>query len=191
MLVEVEKDRLFYENSGGGMTLSGGEPLAQPEFALALLREARRIGLQCAVDTCGEVSWQIMKGAAEIADLILYDVKTLDSMKHIEGTGRPNERILSNLERLGHGDTPVCVRVPVVPGLNDTPEDLEAIGRLVGRLPAVTEVELLRYHRLGEGKYVSLGLACPTQGLKPPSEEQMQRLKAVVGATGVRCIVEG
>lgn len=190
VLGEVEKDRLFYENSGGGMTLSGGEPLAQPEFATALLREGRRRGLHSAVDTCGHVPWKVLKQAAELADLILYDVKTLDRAKHLEGTGRPNDRILANLERLGNGATPVYVRVPVVPGLNDTPQELEAIGRLAERLPAVREVELLRYHSLGEGKYDSLGMECPTHGLKPPSDGQMEALKAAVGATGVPCVVE-
>ena len=191
VLAEVEKDRLFYENSGGGMTLSGGEPLAQPEFTLALLREGRRGGLHQALDTSGDAPWKVLEQAAELAGLILFDVKCLDPERHREATGRPNERILANLERLGRGETPICIRVPVVPGFNDRAEEIGAIGRLAEGLPAVESVELLRYHGLGEGKYASLGLECPTPGLKPPSDEAMQALKAAVGATGVACIVDG
>jgi pyruvate formate lyase activating enzyme len=190
VLAEVDKDRLFYENSGGGMTLSGGEPLAQPEFALALLREGKRVGLRNALDTSGDVPWELLAEAAQAADLILYDIKCTDAQQHLEGTGRPNDRILANLERVGHGETPVYIRVPIIPGFNDDPREVEAIGRLAERLPAVQEVELLRYHGLGEGKYVSLGLSCPTHGLKPPTDEQMETLKAAVGALGVACVVD-
>jgi pyruvate formate lyase activating enzyme len=191
VIAEVEKDRLFYENSGGGMTLSGGEPLAQPEFALALLREGKRVGFHNALDTSGDVAWELLEEAARSADLILYDIKCLDRDRHLEGTGRSNDRLLGNLERLGHGATAICIRVPVIPGFNDSPEELEAIGRLAERLPAVEGVELLRYHGLGEGKYGSLGLACPTPGLKPPTDELMATLKTVVGSVGVLCIVDG
>ncbi|MBM3472497.1 MAG: glycyl-radical enzyme activating protein [Armatimonadetes bacterium] len=191
VIAEVEKDRLFYENSGGGMTLSGGEPLAQPEFALALLREGRRVGFHNALDTSGDVAWELLEEAARSADLILYDIKCLDPDRHLEGTGRPNDRILENLDRLGHGATPICVRVPVIPGFNDSLKELEAIGRLAERLPAVEGVELLRYHGLGEGKYGSLGLPCPTPGLKPPTDEQMATLKTAVDSAGVLCVVDG
>ena len=191
VLAEVEKDRLFYENSGGGMTLSGGEPLAQPAFALALLREGRRLGLHTALDTSGDVPWPLLEEAAGLADLVLYDVKCVDPERHREGTGRPNDRLLAGLEKLGHGRTPICIRVPVIPGFNDDPEALAAIGRLADGLPAVEEVELLRYHGLGEGKYGSLGLTCPTPGLKPPTDEQMQALKGAVGATGAACVFDG
>jgi pyruvate formate lyase activating enzyme len=191
VLAEVEKDRLFYENSGGGMTISGGEPLAQPEFVLALLREGRRVGLHQALDTSGDAPWETLEAAATLADLVLFDVKCLDSERHREATGRPSERILGNLERLGRGQTPICIRVPVVPGFNDRPEELAELGRLAERLPAVESVELLRYHGLGEGKYASLGLECPTPGLKPPSDESMAALKAAVAGAGVLCIVDG
>jgi len=191
VIAEVEKDRLFYENSGGGMTLSGGEPLAQPEFALALLREGKRVGLDNALDTSGDVPWELLEAAARLCDLILYDVKCIEGGRHLQGTGRPNEQILANLERLGYGSTPVAIRVPVIPGFNDDAEELEAIGRLAERLPAVEEVELLRYHGLGEGKYSSLGLTCPTQGLKPPSDERMETLRAAIGLSGVPCVLDG
>lgn len=190
VLAEVEKDRLFYENSGGGMTLSGGEPLAQPAFTLALLREGRRVGLHQVLDTSGDGDWETLAAAAALVDLVLFDVKCLDRERHAEATGRPNDRLLSNLERLGHGRTPVCIRVPVIPGFNDAVEELEAIGRLAEGLPAVESVELLRYHGLGEGKYASLGLECPTPGLKPPTDEAMAALKTAVSEAGVVCIVD-
>ncbi|MGQ9732032.1 MAG: glycyl-radical enzyme activating protein [Candidatus Zipacnadales bacterium] len=190
VLAEVEKDRLFYENSGGGMTLSGGEPLAQPEFALALLREAKRLGLHTCLDTCGDIQWELLEQATHCTDLFLYDVKALEAQKHREGTERPNDRILGNLERLGQLPTLIHLRVPVIPGYNDDPKELAAIGRLAEKLPAVKEVELLRYHRLGEGKYKSLGLECPTEGLRAPSDEQMASLKEAVTAVGAPCKID-
>ena len=191
VIEEVEKDRPFYDNSGGGMTLSGGEPLAQPEFALALLREARRVGLHSVLDTSGAVRWQVLEEAAELSDLILYDLKSLDPEQHRTATGRPNRRILLNLERLGHGSTPIHLRVPVIPGFNDDEGELAAMARLAKELPTVEEIELLRYHRLGEGKYVALGLECPTSGLEPPDDEKMEALGKAVESVGVECIVDG
>ena len=191
VLAEVEKDRPFYENSGGGMTLSGGEPLAQPEFALALLREARRVGLHTVVDTSGAVPWEVLREAAELSDLILYDIKALDSGRHRAATGRPNRRILANLRRLGDGTTPIHLRVPVIPGFNDDAEQIAAMGHLASELPMVTQMELLRYHRLGEGKYAALGLGCPTSGLEPPDDERMQALEKAARSVGVECTVDG
>jgi pyruvate formate lyase activating enzyme len=187
VLAEVEKDRLFYENSGGGMTLSGGEPLSQPEFALALLREARRTGLHNVVDTSGIVRWDVLEAAAALTDLFLYDVKGLDPERHRQQTGRSNRHMLANLKRLGRGRVPICLRVPVIMGFNDDEPAMVGLGRLAVSLPAVESVELLRYHRLGEGKYPALGLECPTLGLQPPSEESMAALAEAVRSTGARC----
>jgi pyruvate formate lyase activating enzyme len=191
VIAEVDKDRPFYENSGGGMTLSGGEPLAQPEFALALLREARRVGLRSVIDTSGVVRWSVLEEAARLSDLILYDLKTLDPERHREATGRRNRRLLANLQRLAQGSTPIHLRVPVIPGFNDDEEQLAAMARLAREIPAVQEVELLRYHRLGEGKYAALGLSCPTSGLEPPSDEKMGRLGEAVRSVGVECTIDG
>ena len=191
VMEEVLKDRLFYENSGGGMTLSGGEPLSQPDFAVALLREGKREGLHNCLDTCGDVPWEFLATTAEVVDLFLYDVKHLDSERHEEATGRPNERILANLDRLGHGDTPIHIRVPVVAGYNDSEEHMTALGRLAEGLPAVEEVELLRYHALGEGKYESLGGESPTLGLAPPTDDEMEALGEAVRSSGVACIIDG
>ncbi|HJN18194.1 MAG TPA: glycyl-radical enzyme activating protein [Armatimonadota bacterium] len=188
---EVEKDRLFYENSGGGMTISGGEPLSQPEFALALLREAKARGLHTCVDTSGDVRWEVLESAAEVTDLFLYDVKHLDSERHRDGAGRSNERIIENLKRLGQGDVPIHIRVPVVAGYNDGIEHMTQLGKLADSLPAVKEVELLRYHGLGEGKYASMGIECPTTGLEPPADEEMDALGEAVRAAGVACTVDG
>jgi pyruvate formate lyase activating enzyme len=188
---EVEKDRLFYENSGGGMTLSGGEPLSQPEFALALLRAGRRAGFHNALDTSGLARRDVLEEAAKYTDLLLYDLKSLDPVAHRARTGRSSRLILANLKRLGRGSVPICVRVPVVPGFNDGEVSLAAIGEFVRCLPAVESVELLRYHRLGEGKYAGLGLSCPTLGLEPPSDERMARLVEAVRATGVQCTTSG
>jgi len=191
VLAEVEKDRLFYENSGGGMTLSGGEPLAQPEFALALLRAAREAGFHNVVDTSGLVRWDVLAAAAALTDLFLYDVKGLDPEAHRERTGCSNRRVLANLKRLGRGSVPIWLRVPVVPGFNDDEAALAGIGRLAVSLPVVEGVELLRYHRLGEGKYAGLGMACPTLGMEPPAQERMAALAEAVRSTGAKCTLSG
>lgn len=191
VLAEVEKDRLFYENSGGGLTLSGGEPLAQPAFSLALLRAAREAGLHTCVDTSGAVPWAVLEAAAAWTDLFLYDVKCIPTRRHREGTGLPSGLVLRNLRRLDATGARVLIRVPTVPGYNDDRRSMRLIGRFASRLPHVEGVELLRYHRLGEGKYEHLGRPSPVHGLEPPRADHMQELAGAVREWGVECLVEG
>lgn len=191
VLAEVEKDRPFYQNSGGGMTLSGGEPLMQLEFSEALLRAARAAELHTVLDTCGYVPWASFERVLPFTDLVLFDVKQADPQKHRQATGQDNAVILENLRRLAQSGAAVQVRVPTVPGHNATPEDIGAIARLVGGLSPVPPMELLKYHRLGEGKYASLGRVCPEPIERPPSDEKMKELCQVAEKCGVACTTGG
>jgi len=158
ILDTVEQDAIFYARSGGGMTLSGGEPLMQAEFALALLREAKKRRLKTAIETCGHVPWETLREAAPLLNSVLFDLKTMDTQRHMEKTGAGNERILENLKKLltEFPKLPVLVRTPVIPGFNNTEQDAEAIGRFLKGYPNVS-FEALPYHRLGTQKYIFLG----------------------------------
>ncbi len=154
---EIEKDTLFYDESGGGVTLSGGEPLAQVSFSISLLSECRKRRIHTAVDTCGHAEWGDLRNVARLADLVLYDVKHADADRHRELTGVTNERILENLRRLDGEGCTLWIRVPVIPGLNDAREDLAVLGGIVADLDAVEAIHLLPYHRGGEAKRERLG----------------------------------
>lgn len=162
VLKVVEQDAAFYTRSSGGMTLSGGEPLLQADFALALLREARRRRIRTAVETCGMVPWKTMEAAAQYLNYVLYDIKHMDSSVHQEQTGRPNEAILDNFRRLVglEAETPILVRTPVIPGFNDSEEAIAAIAEFVRPYPNV-RFEMLPYHRLGTQKYLFLDRVPP------------------------------
>jgi len=162
VLKVVEQDAAFYTRSSGGMTLSGGEPLLQADFALALLREARRRRIKTAVETCGMVPWKTMEAAAQYLNYVLYDIKHMDSAVHQEQTGRPNEAILDNFRQLAGlvPETPILARTPVIPGFNDSEEAIAAIAEFVKPYPNV-RFEMLPYHRLGTQKYLFLDRVPP------------------------------
>lgn len=155
--LHVQEDRLFYGDEGG-LTVSGGEALAHPRFTEALTALCKDAGLSTAVETCGAVSWETMKPVLEHTDIVLYDVKQMDSEKHREYTGMGNELILGNLERISNEtDCAIIVRCPVIPPCNDSEEEMHAIGRwLVDKGIRVSEIDLLPYHNLGEGKRMQL-----------------------------------
>ena len=158
VLNAVAQDAIFYTRSGGGMTISGGEPLFQKDFALALLREARRRRIKTAIETCGCYEWERLEEAAPLLNYVLFDVKHTDSEKHKWATGVGNELILSNLKKLleTFPELPVQVRTPVIPGFNDDEETARSIGKLLKGYANVT-YEALPYHRLGTQKYAFLG----------------------------------
>ncbi len=158
----VEQDSPFYSRSGGGMTLSGGEPLMQGEFALALLREAKKRRIDSAMECCGQAAWPILEQACGLLQELLFDIKVIDPQKHKDATGINNTLILENFKRVQR-DFPklsVCVRTPVIPGVNDTPEDIQAILDFLKPYQNV-RYELLAYHRLGTQKYTFLGRTSP------------------------------
>jgi pyruvate formate lyase activating enzyme len=158
-LQRVEEDEAFYSRSGGGLTLSGGEPLYQSEFTLALLREAKKRRIDTCIETCGNVPWPVLKEAAANLDSVYFDLKTTDDQKHQEVTGVSNQLILSNLKKLKetYPDLQVTVRTPVISGVNDTEADIAAIAEFIKDMPC-TGYELLAYHRMGMPKYGYLGM---------------------------------
>ncbi len=189
VMAEVRRDAVFFRRSGGGVTFSGGEPLAQPEFLLECLRRCRRWGYHTAVETCGQARWEDLRAAAEIADVLLYDLKQVDSARHRELTGQGNELIVRNLERLLGLGAVVTVRVPVVPGANDDRESMSALAAFVARHPGIRDVELLPYHPFGRHKYEALDVAWSE--VDKPDPEGVEAMAAYVAeiATGVRCVV--
>ncbi|MCE5262748.1 MAG: glycyl-radical enzyme activating protein [Deltaproteobacteria bacterium] len=170
VLDAVESDGAFYGRSGGGMTLSGGEPLAQAGFACALLREAKRRRISTCMETCGFVDWAELEAACSNLDSILYDIKCIDPVRHREFTGASNEKVLDNFQRLcdRFPGLPKRVRTPVVRGFNDCEEEIGAIVDLIREKPSV-EYELLACHRLGQPKYGYLGNGGTPADLRPDS----------------------
>lgn len=157
VMTEVLRDAPFY-GANGGMTLTGGEATMQPDFAEALLRLAKEAGVPTALETCGQTRWAVFERLLPFLDLILYDLKHVDSAIHRQFTGFGNELILDNLRRLAAVHAPLVVRVPLIPGFNADPVSLAAIAAFIATLgDAVSEVDLLPYHTLGKAKYRALG----------------------------------
>ena len=178
VLRAVEEDDAFYARSGGGLTLSGGEPLAQGTFVVSLLAEARRRGVDTAVETSGLCNWITLQAVAAIADQIYFDIKCLDETRHIEGTGVSNTRVLENFARLRR-EFPaarVTVRTPVIPGFNDMETEIRAIADFIRSAGGAQAYELLPYHRFGEAKYEKLGKHYRLSHLRPPSEDRVREL---------------
>ena len=181
VLERVLRERIFLEDSGGGLTISGGECLMHPDFTEALLYAAKQEGLHTAVESCSFASRAVVDQVFRYVDLGLLDVKHMDSDKHREYTGVPNEQILDNIRHV-HCDLGVAVtiRVPTIPGYNDSEENIAATAQFARSLGEDVQLHLLPYHRLGESKNQSLGR--PSEmGIEPPSDEHMERLKSVAG----------
>ena len=177
VLEEVLQDRDYYERSGGGVTLSGGEVLLQPEFALELLSALRGAGCATAVETNLNADWEVLASLLPQLDLVLCDVKLRDSDAHRRWTGAGNERILENLRRLSAAGVPFVVRTPVIPGVNDSEEEIGAIADLVGALPGLLYYELLNFNPLGGSKYDALDMKDPFREARPLPEERMEQLR--------------
>ena len=191
VLAAAVRDRPVYEESGGGVTFSGGEPLAQVRFLLACLDACRRAGLHVAVDTCGYASREAAIAVARRADLVLWDLKTLEPARHLALTGAPLEPILGNLAAVAALGTALWLRIPVIPGVNDDEGALAAAARLAAGLPAVQRVSLLPYHRTANAKRARLGREGTLSALEPPSPERMQALAEVLVSAGIRTTIGG
>lgn len=175
VLHEVLKDKPYYEQSGGGMTLSGGEPLTQPEFALALLAAAKTSGLHTCVETCGQVPFQTFEKAAAVTDLFLYDIKETDSVRHKEYTGAGNELIRTNLRALDAAEAQIVLRCLIIPGLNDREDHFAALAGLAGSLRNLVEINLMSYHPFADYKCSMVGREYTMEDVKVPSDEQKKR----------------
>jgi pyruvate formate lyase activating enzyme len=193
VLAEVARDALYFEASGGGMTLSGGEPLAQADFTYDLLRRYKREekGRHTALETCGFVEWPVIARIAPEVDLFLYDLKHLDPAEHLRLTGQSNELILDNARRLAAAGHDLVIRLPLIAGFNDHREHLEAVAEFIRSLAGVRRVDLLPYHRLGEPKYRRLGKEFALGGRPALAGERLAEACEVLEARGLEVTVGG
>ena len=181
MIELVEKDRPYYYRSGGGMTLSGGECLCQPEFARDLLRAAKERGINTAIESMACVPWKNIEMVLPYLDTYLMDIKHTNQEKHKQFTGKPNELALENARKVAlSGQTNLVIRVPVVPPFNDSVEEIKSIASFAATLPGVKKIHLLPYHRLGQDKYDWLGREYKLPEILPPEPEHMELLKKAV-----------
>ncbi|MDZ7334508.1 MAG: glycyl-radical enzyme activating protein [candidate division KSB1 bacterium] len=197
----ILRDRVFYETSNGGVTLSGGEPLLQADFVQALLLHCKREALHTAIETSGNYPWSTLEELLPAIDLILMDLKLIDPVKHKAACGDSNERILANAKRLALTDKPIIFRTPVVPTVNDSFEEIGAIAKFVRSLVelrskhlngkgkgAEIKLELLPFHRLAGDKYRSLGMEYKAKNLEPPSKQRLRELVTIAEIHGVEVI---
>jgi pyruvate formate lyase activating enzyme len=175
----VNSDAIFYQNSGGGVTISGGDPVAQPDFAISILKLCREAGIHTAIETCGFAKWDILKAILDYTDLVLYDIKHMDAAIHKRYTAVSNELILDNAKRIrAELKLPMLARLPIIPGYNDSLENLESAARFIAQeLSNEVKVHLLPYHRLGETKYERMEINEECIHIEPPSDERMEELK--------------
>jgi len=185
---DVMKDKLFYDRSGGGVTLGGGEPTASPDFTHSVLRLCKKAGIHTALDTCGYVKWEIAKEVLPLVDLVLFDLKHMDSASHQEYTGVSNEIILENARRICHElHIPLWARIPVIPGFNDSIANIRATGRFIAaELGTSIEVYLLPYHKLGEVKYYRLERSGNPVFISPPDEKSMVKFREIFESFGLK-----
>jgi pyruvate formate lyase activating enzyme len=184
VLDEVLKDRVFYKNSGGGVTLSGGESLSQSKFVVKLLEECKREGLNTTLDTSGYAPWKEMEEVLRFVDLVLFDIKHLDSDEHKRTTGVGNAIILENLEKASKISN-IWLRIPLIAGFNDSAGHIKRIA-ILGNHIGAPKISFLPYHEGGKSKSGQLGLLYPLPDAKAPSEEHINHLKAIIEAEGLK-----
>jgi pyruvate formate lyase activating enzyme len=188
ILEEVEKDTLFYLNSGGGITLSGGEPTMQPEFSLEILKACKERGIHTAIETCGYVKWDILDKMLKYLDLVYMDIKHMSPVRHKKFTNKSNRLILENIRITAkkYPAKPLIIRIPVIPGYNDSDENITSTAKFVCQLEGDYKIELLPYHKLGIFKYEALLKNYPLIGLEPPSADHLRALEKLVKSYGVQ-----
>jgi pyruvate formate lyase activating enzyme len=203
VIEEILRDRMFYETSNGGVTLSGGEPVLQTDFARALLTCCKTEDLHTTIETCGNYHWHKLERLLPEIDLVMMDLKHLNPHKHKAVCGDSNERILANARRLALTDKPIIFRIPVVPTVNDSVAEMGAIFKFVQNLVelriqysngkkkyAEIQLELLPFHRLAADKYRSLGLEYRAKELEPPSKAKMHDLAKIAEIHGVEVLIK-
>jgi pyruvate formate lyase activating enzyme len=187
----LERDRVFFDSSGGGVTFSGGEPLAQPEFLIGCLRECRRRGLHTAVDTCGLAPREHLLRVAELADLVLYDLKHMDPLRHRVETGADNHLILANLHALSECDVDLWVRIPLIPGFNDDPENIEETGAFLEGLSRRHRVFVLPYHEFADGKRSRMEKPGDRDSVRSPDPEMLGAVAEKLAQHDLEVVVGG
>lgn len=187
---EVKKDEAFYVNSGGGVTLGGGEPLARPEFAKSILVECKKSGIHTAIETAGYVKWSNFEKVLPYTDLFLYDLKHMNPKIHKEYIGVDNSMILSNLRKLTRSTTNIIIRTPIIPGFNDQEAQILAIARFISKLN-IRELHLLPYHQYGEEKYRFLGREYPFARKERIKDNKIEHFKKLACSENLKVKVGG
>jgi pyruvate formate lyase activating enzyme len=187
----VVQDRDFYGRTGGGITFSGGEPFAQPTFLQELARAAKESKLHTAIETCGYATWDVVSPILDCLDCILYDLKQMDPDRHLQGTGVGNRVILENLKRIDARGKTMRVRLPLVPGFNDTEENVRATAAFISGLSGMEALDILPYHRMGEPKWGQLDREYLLHGVKPPERERVYELAEIARGYGIEVTVGG
>lgn len=191
VIKEADKDMIFYKQSGGGITFSGGEAMLYPEFVSEVAAHYKKQGVSTAVETCGDVPWENFKKVISVLDLVLFDLKIMDSVVHEKYTGRPNERILDNLRQTAK-EIETIIRMPIIPTINDDVNNIEAVGRFIESLDGkVKKIHILPYHNYGMSKYKGLGREYLLKDLKAPDSDHMEKIKNRLSKYGVEVIIGG
>ena len=191
VMAAIREDIPFYDESGGGATFTGGEPLAQGAFLLDLLRACKAEGIRSALDTSGMAPRELLLEAGLLADLVLFDLKLVDDRRHLAATGVPSEPILGNLAALAEAGGRIALRVPLIPGVNDSPGDLEAAARVAASLGGGPRVHLLPYHSAAKGKYAMRGMEYAMGDAAPPTAGAVQEAKAIFERAGLSTAIGG
>ena len=193
VLREVTRDAVFYQRSGGGLTLTGGEPSAQPEFAAELLRRYKTVegGRHTTVETCGFADWTAFSRLLEYTDLVLYDIKHMDPECHLKLTGVDHELILGNARRIAGSGRRLVIRFPLVPGINDHEDNVRSTAAFARSLAGVEEIDILPYHRLGEPKYSRLGRESTLKGTPSPNARRLNEIAALIESYGLHVKIGG
>ena len=191
VMEEVAQDMTYYKRSGGGLTLSGGESLLQPEFAKGLFMAAHSYGINTAIESTGAVDFKVIEDLLPHIDYFLMDIKHMDSKKHEEFIGKPNDRVLENAVKIAEKANNLVIRVPVIPSFNDTPEEIGAIAKFASSLTNVKKMHILPYHRLGVDKYAGIGREYLMGDFAPPDDGKMASLKRVAEEYGIECQIGG
>jgi pyruvate formate lyase activating enzyme len=189
VMADIEREIPFYDESHGGATFSGGEPLMQPRFLSALLKACRAQEIHTVVDTSGFASWKVFEQIREDVDLFLYDLKHMDSIRHRQVTGAPNDVIMENLRRLNEAGSKCIVRIPLIPRINDDEKNLQDSGKFLAGLPHIQSVEVMGYHDIAQAKYEALGRKYALIGTKAPSGDAMQNAAEVLRSYGLNVVL--
>lgn len=191
LIHEVKKDQVLYKHSGGGVTVSGGEPLLEPGFALELFRSFKQNGINIGVDTCGFVPRENIEAVLPYVDFFLWDIKHMNDNAHREFTGIHNRLILDNLSFVSDNRVPIYIRLPIIPGYNDSTDNLRAVCEFATDLSSLVEINILPLHHLGKARYTALGLEYPIDGIPLIQDEVLQEIKKLVESYGLMCNIIG
>ena len=193
VVARLEKDEVFYHRSGGGITLSGGDPVFQPSFSAAVLQKSLERGFHTAMETCAFCRWEVLETMLDHLDLVYMDIKHMDDRRHLELTGCPNTMILENIRNTTrqYADLELVLRVPVIPGLNDEKDNMDGIMEFALALDHIKQIELLPYHRYGVASYPLVGKSYGLPDIEPPSPGRMQALRERMEKSGIPVRIGG